>query len=413
MKLDEPGRLCHEGKGGNGWRMLNEVTQEDEICICPVVFERTATSNTLSSLPNTKESLKSRHIDDIKRYYAAGTLLHEISHCSTILGADRTRLLLNYNMVSSLFLTLATFASAYALAVNKRFDNGDFPTGDTDPNVTSACTYWANSISSTDTCADLESYYGITSTQLTSWRASCINHSLIHQHCVHGLFLAPVYYYGGTCSSPSPTQGGLSSSCDAFYYVEAGDSCWAIVNSYGNFTLNQFYSWNPAVKSDCSGLQPDYYVCIGVAGDTTVASQTTLPATTTASAATSTGSYLPEQTGIASNCDKYYYVQHGDTCSDIATNHDISLNDFYSWNPAVGTTCSDLEADYWVCVGVSGGATATTTTSTSTSTSTVSSTTPTSNAPSPTQSGLFNMWNPYVGSSCANLWLGYWVCVGV
>lgn len=91
MKLDEPGRLCHEGKGGNGWRMLNEVTQEDEICICPVVFERTATSNTLSSLPNTKESLKGRHIDDIKRYYAAGTLLHEISHCSTILGADRTR----------------------------------------------------------------------------------------------------------------------------------------------------------------------------------------------------------------------------------------------------------------------------------------------------------------------------------
>ncbi|GKZ65102.1 hypothetical protein AnigIFM50267_007266 [Aspergillus niger] len=437
-------------------------------------------------------------------------------------------------MVSSLFLTLATFASVYALAVNKRFDNGDFPTGDTDPNVTSACTYWANSISSTDTCADLESYYGITSTQLTSWNPSLSTTSCALQegwsYCVSAPAVSTTASSTSTVStvsssllstttaapapgtttgagSPSPTQGGLSSSCDAFYYVEAGDSCWAIVNSYGNFTLNQFYSWNPAVKSDCSGLQPDYYVCIGVAGDTTVAPQTTLPATTAASAATSTGSYLPEQTGIASNCDKYYYVQHGDTCSDIATNHDISLNDFYSWNPAVGTTCSDLEADYWVCVGVSGGATATTTTSTSTSTSTVSSTTPTSNAPSPTQSGLvgdcstyyeaksgdscwsivndkytylttslfeewnpavgsdcsnlqpgyyycvatqkqapmpdtidtckkwhlvadgdncwsieqdagvtasqFNMWNPYVGSSCANLWLGYWVCVGV
>ncbi|KAI2819742.1 hypothetical protein CBS147343_2997 [Aspergillus niger] len=237
-----------------------------------------------------------------------------------------------------------------------------------------------------------------------------------------------------------------------------------IVDSYGNFTFSQFYSWNPAVKSDCSGLQPDFYVCIGVAGSTTVASQTTFPATTTPSAATSTGSYLPEQTGIASSCmplppptvssisagieneykpgNKYYYVQHGDTCSDIATNHDISLNDFYSWNPAVGTTCSDLEADYWVCVGVSGGATATTTTSTSASTSTVSSTTPTSNAPSPTQSGLVGdcstyyeaksgdscwsivndkytylttslseEWNPAVGSDCSNLQPGYYYCV--
>lgn len=72
-------------------------------------------------------------------------------------------------MIIKSFLTLAIFASASGLAINKRFDNGDFPTDDTDPNVTSACTYWANSISSTDTCADLESYYGITYTQLTSW----------------------------------------------------------------------------------------------------------------------------------------------------------------------------------------------------------------------------------------------------
>ncbi|GLA57787.1 hypothetical protein AtubIFM55763_003048 [Aspergillus tubingensis] len=75
-----------------------------------------------------------------------------------------------------------------------------------------------------------------------------------------------------SASSPSPTQSGLSSSCDAFYYVKMGDSCRAIVDSYGNFKLNQFYSWNPAVKSDCFGLQPDYYVCIGVTGSTTVAS---------------------------------------------------------------------------------------------------------------------------------------------
>ncbi|RAK90215.1 LysM domain protein [Aspergillus costaricaensis CBS 115574] len=437
-------------------------------------------------------------------------------------------------MISTPFFTLAIFASVHGFAINKRFDNGDFPTGNTDPNVASACTYWANSIASTDTCADLESYYGITATQLTFWNPSLsITNCALKEgwsYCVSAPAISTTPSFTSTmsttsstllptttatsasdittsASSPSPTQSGLSSSCDAFYYVKTGDSCWAIVNSYGNFTLNQFYSWNSAVKSDCSGLQPDYYVCIGVTGSTTVASQTTLPATNTASAVTTTGSYLPEQTGIASNCNKHYYVKHGDTCSDIAINYDISLSDFYSWNPAVGTTCSNLEADYWVCVGISGGTSATTTTPTSTSTSTASSTTPTSSAPYPTQSGLvddcstyyqaksgdscwsivnneytylttslfeewnpavgsdcsnlqpsyyycvatqkqapmpdtidtcekwhlvaegdncwsieqdagitadqFNTWNPYVGSSCANLWLGYWVCVGV
>ncbi|OJJ77959.1 hypothetical protein ASPBRDRAFT_167297 [Aspergillus brasiliensis CBS 101740] len=336
-------------------------------------------------------------------------------------------------MISISFLTLALFASAYGLAIDKRFNNGDFPTGDTDPNVASGCTYWANSISSTDTCADLESYYGITASQLASWNPSLSTTSCALKegwtYCVSAPAVATTAPSTSTvstssstlpspttttatsatttsASNPSPTQSGLTSSCDAYYYVKAGDSCWAIANSYGNFTLSQFYSWNPSVKSDCSGLQPDYYVCIGITGSTTAVSQTTLPATSISSAATSTGSYLPEQTGIASNCNKYYYVQHGDTCSAIATSHDISLDDFYAWNPAVGTTCSDLEADYWVCVGVSGGTTSTTTTTTPTPTSTptTTSTTPTSSGPSPTQSGLVDDCSTYYqaksGDSC-------------
>lgn len=72
-------------------------------------------------------------------------------------------------MMLTSFLALAIFGSANGLAIHKRFDNGDFPTGDTDPNVTGVCTYWANSIEATDTCADLESYYGITVAQLASW----------------------------------------------------------------------------------------------------------------------------------------------------------------------------------------------------------------------------------------------------
>ncbi|GAT22555.1 LysM domain protein [Aspergillus luchuensis] len=258
-----------------------------------------------------------------------------------------------------------------------------------------------------------------------------------------------------SASSPSPTQSGLSSSCDAFYYVKSGDSCWAIVNSYGNFTLNQFYSWNPAVKSDCSGLQPDYYVCIGVTGSTTVASQTTLPATNTASAVTTTGSYLPEQTGIASNCgtsattttptstststassttptssapsptqsglvddcSAYYEARSGDSCWSIVNDKYTYLTTslFEEWNPAVRSDCSNLQPGYYYCVATQKQATIPDTINTCNKWHLVADE---DNCWSIKQdagitAGQFNTWNPYVGSSCANLWLGYWVCVGV
>ncbi|RDH36206.1 hypothetical protein BDQ94DRAFT_167826 [Aspergillus welwitschiae] len=89
-KLTRSGRLCHEGGGGNGWQMWNKVTLEDEICICPRVFDRAKSSQTLSSLENTMDSLRGRDIDDIKTFTAAGSLLHELSHCQSILGDDAT-----------------------------------------------------------------------------------------------------------------------------------------------------------------------------------------------------------------------------------------------------------------------------------------------------------------------------------
>ncbi|KAH3465252.1 hypothetical protein KXV78_008818, partial [Aspergillus fumigatus] len=116
------------------------------------------------------------------------------------------------------------------------------------------------------------------------------------------------------------------------------DYCEGIVTAYGNFTLSQFYQWNPAVKTDCSGLQAGYFVCIGVAGSTTT---------------TTSNPHSPQQTGIAANCNKYYFVEIGDCCAAIASTYGITLADFYSWNPAVGTSCQSLQAGYYVCVGVS------------------------------------------------------------
>jgi hypothetical protein len=51
-----------------------------------------------------------------------------------------------------------------------------------------------------------------------------------------------------TPGGPSPTQPGLIESCNAFYQVGMGDYCYAIVETFGNFTLDQFYKWNPYVR---------------------------------------------------------------------------------------------------------------------------------------------------------------------
>ncbi|EAW16202.1 putative LysM domain protein [Aspergillus fischeri NRRL 181] len=126
-----------------------------------------------------------------------------------------------------------------------------------------------------------------------------------------------------------------------------------------------------------------YYVCIGVAGSTT----TTTAAPTSTTATTTANPHSPQQTGIAANCNKYYFVETGDGCSNIASTYGITLANFYSWNPAVGTFCQSLQAGYYVCVGVSGSTTSTTTTRTTTTTKAPTTTT-TASGPSPTQPGI-------------------------
>ncbi|KAK3946556.1 hypothetical protein QBC32DRAFT_225880 [Pseudoneurospora amorphoporcata] len=43
-------------------------------------------------------------------------------------------------------------------------------------------------------------------------------------------------------------------------------------------------------------------------------------------------------------------IASGDQCGTIATRYSISLANFYSWNPAVGSSCQTLWLDYYVCI---------------------------------------------------------------
>jgi LysM repeat protein len=135
---------------------------------------------------------------------------------------------------------------------------------------------------------------------------------------------------------------------------------------------------------------------------------------------------------MVSNCDAFYKVKSGDECATIASSHGITVNQLYTWNTQIGTGCSGLWAEYYICVSVIGASPTSTTTTTGNGIST----------PTPTQAGMtgscrrfhlvgsgdscesiaqdagitlarFYSWNSGVGSSCGSLWLGYYVCIGV
>ncbi|KNG80335.1 hypothetical protein ANOM_011032, partial [Aspergillus nomiae NRRL 13137] len=90
LRVSATAKLCHENEGVHGWTLKNDVTLKDEITICPSTFKRTNTANKLSQYANEMSALNGKTLDDMKFTAAAGTLLHELTHCEHILGGDKT-----------------------------------------------------------------------------------------------------------------------------------------------------------------------------------------------------------------------------------------------------------------------------------------------------------------------------------
>lgn len=140
--------------------------------------------------------------------------------------------------------------------------------------------------------------------------------------------------------------------CDAFHLVVSDDNCADIASSAG-ISVSEFETWNPTVGSGCSGLWLGYYVCVGIVGGNITSTTAT---TTTASTSTSTGNGVtiptPYETGMVDDCDAFHLVVSGDDCANIASDADITVDELYTWNPTVGTSCSGLWLGYYVCVGI-------------------------------------------------------------
>ncbi|KAH8673362.1 hypothetical protein BX600DRAFT_535950 [Xylariales sp. PMI_506] len=137
-------------------------------------------------------------------------------------------------------------------------------------------------------------------------------------------------------ATPSPVQTGIVSGCTEFYEAVVGDSCDGIAANYG-ISLDQFYDWNPAV-GQCTDLEAGVYYCVSITGGST---------------STRVSTPIAVQTGITSNCIKFYFSVTGDSCDSVASAFDITEAEFIQWNPAVGSECTNFWLSEYYCVEVS------------------------------------------------------------
>ncbi|KAK2051453.1 hypothetical protein LY76DRAFT_674973 [Colletotrichum caudatum] len=194
-----------------------------------------------------------------------------------------------------------------------------------------------------------------------------------HSYCVEAFFEPPVNTAGPTTtltskttsstipsttttsigngvSTPMPTQAQIVQNCNKFYFVQSGESCSSVASA-NSITLAQFLEWNPSAGNSCAGLWANAYACVGIIGGATTPSR---PTTTTTTTGNGIATPTPTQPNMVGNCDNFYRVVSGDTCAAIASKSRTSLSQFLEWNPSVGSSCSGLWLDAYVCIPVIG-----------------------------------------------------------
>ncbi|PNH40698.1 hypothetical protein VD0004_g6308 [Verticillium dahliae] len=246
--------------------------------------------------------------------------------------------------------TRAATTTTQPTATTTTFANGVVTPQPTQPSMVTNCNkfHW---IAKGVTCQQVISYQKISLADFVKWNPSvlsdCSGMWAEVQVCVGVIGSTPTTLAtttttaGNGVSTPLPTQPGMVTNCAKFHWVAKGVTCNQIY-SFQKITLEQFVSYNPTVKSDCSGMQAEVQVCVGlIAGNPT-------PTQTGNGIATPT----PIQPGMVSNCKKFHWIAQGVTCQQVISYQKITLADFVKWNTGVGSDCRTMWAETNVCVGV-------------------------------------------------------------
>ncbi|EEU33361.1 uncharacterized protein NECHADRAFT_56796 [Fusarium vanettenii 77-13-4] len=315
---------------------------------------------------------------------------------------------------------------------------------DVDPNMphdpNPDCEFWWDNDGSV-ACEDIAPSFKIKFEDFLSWNPSitkdCGNFITGRSYCIEGPEVVVPTTSGSppptttgppVIETPSPIQPGMVENCNKFYKVEKNEICSTIAPKLG-LSESDIIKWNPGVGSDCTGIWANVYICVGVVGGN--------PSTPTTTTSIGNGVTTPSpiQPGMVENCNKFYKVQKDELCNTVASKLGISESDIKKWNPGVGSDCTGIWANVYICVGVIGGSPPPPTTTTTSSGNGVTT-------PSPIQSGMvencnkfykvqkdelcntiasklgvsesdIKKWNPGVGSDCTGIWANVYICVGV
>ncbi|KHN93945.1 LysM domain-containing protein [Metarhizium album ARSEF 1941] len=260
----------------------------------------------------------------------------------------------------------------------------------TQPGSTARCAQWY-SIRSGDTCASISLAFALSLDDfhfLNSGvdKATCNNLWLGYSYCVKPV--GDIETYAGypvsvpstTFAKPPPETPVPIPSLDPPALLPRApdtiDGCQLYMNAYpdslaasdadlnscrvwasfADITLAQLKRWNPSLKDrrddDCF-VSSQHSYCLLKEDDM---NDPLSVYTSTAAATPTTPATSPPpaetQSGAAEDCNKWHVVQSGDGCYDLAQANGILLDDFYKWNPGVGQDCAQLWLGYAVCVGV-------------------------------------------------------------
>ncbi|KAH7143396.1 hypothetical protein EDB81DRAFT_884012 [Dactylonectria macrodidyma] len=317
-------------------------------------------------------------------------------------------------------LVLGGFQLALGAAVTKPLQRrGATPSYPYDEKTTEYCSWW-HDYDDKISCDDLLWDNQIDIEQFKRWNPSigddCEGLNVGGSYCVEAMFEpgndpeepepSPTTLSNGI-KTPDSIQPGMVCNCSKFYLVKKGDSCADIASKH-DITLAEFTKWNSGTGSNCAG-----------------------PGLTHMIAYPSWAMSLPRPS-------LFHLVKTTTTCTSIKEYYELPLATFKKWNPAVGSDCRTLLANYYVCVNTVDHKPEPETTAKP------SPTVPSNGikTPSPIQSKMhencnkfylvkstttcasisdyykvplkdFYSWNPSVGSTCKALLADYYVCVSV
>ncbi|PWY82543.1 LysM domain-containing protein [Aspergillus eucalypticola CBS 122712] len=319
------------------------------------------------------------------------------------------------------YLTIAGLAPGLSCALSKRTIECSFTT---DVSKGDTCDSFADGLQQLNpgiTCPDLDTTksYCVNGTVSDDAPSTMSTTTMSATTTAKSSVPTPTTITTTTAAVPtnSPAMPGIVDNCDEFYKVSFGDHCDTIAET----------CWNSEINDSCSNLWLDYYICLHGPGSTATTPETPEPTEDPGSSPT------PQMPGIVEHCDEYYKVASGDKCEAISKSYDISTAQFKSWNTKVNDDCSNLWLDYYVCVHIPG-----------TTTTTTAAPDPTNDPSSPmpqlpgivencnsfhlikdgencwsisNEAGItlaqLHEWNTELNAACDNLWLGYYVCIGV